>query len=241
VSAAGSLGGGIIAAGEGSRLRAAGYTMPKPLVPVAGAPLIEWTLRNFVAAGISRVVIIVNDDGRACVDWVRSRFPALDTEFIVKTTRSSLESFQEVARRLDGQRAVMSTVDSCCRPEDFVSFVDTALRRPPEASVLAVTPLVEDENPLWVRVACDGRVTGLGGRSGSLVTAGMYVVSERARTAAPPALGRLREFLGWLLAEGEPLYAESIDTVVDVDRATDVALAETLLRTWAQSKTLTGR
>ena len=35
------LAGGIIAAGEGRRLREAGYTVPKPLVPVAGVPLIE--------------------------------------------------------------------------------------------------------------------------------------------------------------------------------------------------------
>src|SRR5207245_2545304 len=42
--------GGIIAAGDGSRLRAAGFAMPKPLVPVAGVPLIEWVIGNFVAA-----------------------------------------------------------------------------------------------------------------------------------------------------------------------------------------------
>ena len=32
--------GGIIAAGEGSRLRQAGWIVPKPMVPVAGVPLI---------------------------------------------------------------------------------------------------------------------------------------------------------------------------------------------------------
>ncbi|MFQ5962414.1 MAG: NTP transferase domain-containing protein, partial [Candidatus Methylomirabilales bacterium] len=45
--------GGIIAAGAGVRLRQAGWTMPKPLVPVAGMPLIEHVIRNFLAAGIS--------------------------------------------------------------------------------------------------------------------------------------------------------------------------------------------
>ena len=62
------LHGGIIAAGEGSRLRAGGFAMPKPLVPVAGVPLIETTIRNFEAAGVVSLVIIVNDDGRGCVD-----------------------------------------------------------------------------------------------------------------------------------------------------------------------------
>ena len=33
------LAGGIIAAGEGSRLRQAGFPVPKPMVRVAGVPL----------------------------------------------------------------------------------------------------------------------------------------------------------------------------------------------------------
>jgi NDP-sugar pyrophosphorylase family protein len=223
--------GGIIAAGEGSRLREAGFSMPKPLVPVAGVPLIEAVIGNFVAAGVTSLVIIVNEDGRACVDWVRARFPDLDVEFIVKTTRSSLESFLEVSRRMRGDRALISTVDTWCRPAAFARFVDAARRRPAPASVLAVTPLVADDNPLWVHVAAGGRVRELGGRPAALVTAGVYLISEQARAVPPPpSLGRLREFLAWLVRQGEPVYAETIETVVDVDRASDVALAETLAR-----------
>ena len=47
------LTGGIIAAGEGSRLRRAGFAMPKPMVPIAGVPLIESVIRNFRAARIT--------------------------------------------------------------------------------------------------------------------------------------------------------------------------------------------
>ena len=220
--------GGIIAAGEGSRLREAGWTMPKPLVPVAGVPLIESAIRNFIAAHIASLVIIVNEQERACVDWVRSRFPDVDVRFIVKTTGSSLESFVEVAASPGPGRMLISTVDAWCLPADFARFVDAASRRPPEATVLAVTPFVADENPLWLNVDHAGRIQDLGGSSGTLVTAGMYVLSARARTATPPPLGRLREFLAWLARQGEPLYAEAIQTVVDVDRASDVALAEAL-------------
>ena len=54
--------GGIIAAGEGRRLREAGFTVPKPLVPVAGVPLIDGVVRNFLATGISTLTVIVNED-----------------------------------------------------------------------------------------------------------------------------------------------------------------------------------
>jgi len=223
--------GGIIAAGDGSRLREAGFSMPKPLVPVAGVPLIEAVIGNFVAARVTSLVNIVNEQGRACVEWVRGRFPDLDLDFIVKTTRSSLESFLEVSRRMRGHRALISTVDTWCRPAAFVRFVDAALRRPATASVLGVTALVADDNPVWVHVDAEGRVQELGGRPATLVTAGVYVISDQARAVVPPpSLGRLREFLAWLVRQGEPVYAETIGTVVDVDRASDVALAEALAR-----------
>ena len=223
------LSGGIIAAGEGSRLRQAGWMVPKPMVPVAGVPLIESTIRNFIAAGITRLSIIVNEQERECAAWVQTRFPALELRLIVKTTASSLESFREVTRGAGAGRMLVSTVDAWCRPADFARFVDAARRRPIEATVLAVTPLVEDEKPLGAVLDADGRVLSLGGAAPALVTAGMYLVSERARRLEPPArLGRLREQLQWLLETGEPMYGEVIETVVDVDRAEDVALAEAL-------------
>lgn len=224
-----TLAGGIIAAGEGSRLRAAGFAVPKPLVPIAGVPLLEGVLRNFLAAGIEPVTVIVNEEERACVAWARSRFPGLDLRFIVKTTGSSLESFREVTAASPAGRCLVSTVDAWCAGADFVRFVRAACSRPPEAAVLAVTPLVDDERPLWVTIDAAGRVTALGGASGDAVTAGMYLVPEAVRRLSPPAgLGRLRHFLAWLLASGQPLYAERIETVVDVDRAADVAAAEAL-------------
>jgi NDP-sugar pyrophosphorylase family protein len=230
--AEGPLTGGIIAAGLGSRLRRDGFAVAKPLVPVAGVPLIGGVIENFLAAGIRSVRIIVNEEERECVDWVERRFPALDTQWIVKTTASSLESFVAVAGDPAGGRMLVSTVDAWCRAADFARFAGAACRRPAEASVLAVTPLVADENPLWVDLGDDGRVTALGGDAGRLVTAGMYVVSTRVRqTPPPPGLGRLRDYLTWLWRSGEPLFGEVVETVVDVDRAEDVALAEALALT----------
>lgn len=227
----GPVRGAIIAAGEGSRLRADGFHVPKPLVEVAGLPLIGAVLRNFTAAGVTALTIILNERERECVDWVRARFPALEIDFIVKTTASSLESFREVTARGPAGPLLVSTVDAWCAAEDFARFAAAAARRPDEATVLAVTPLVSDEKPLWVTVGPGARVVAFGEADSGLVTAGVYRVSDRARRLVPPArLGRLREYLAWLLEGGEPLYAEVIETVVDVDRGLDVASAEALAR-----------
>jgi NDP-sugar pyrophosphorylase family protein len=226
-----SVRGAIIAAGEGSRLRADGFRVPKPLVEVAGVPLIGAVLRNFAAAGITAITVIVNERERECVEWVRTRFSKLEVDFIVKTTASSLESFREVTARGPAGPMLVSTVDAWCAADDFARFAAAAARRPDDATVLAVTPLVSDEKPLWVTLGADGRVEALGKVDSGLVTAGVYRVSDRARRRAAIAnLGRLREYLGWLLESGEPLYGDIIETVVDVDRALDVASAEALAR-----------
>lgn len=227
--------GGIIAAGEGSRLKRDGLRMPKSMVPVAGVPLIERVVSNFVKAGITQLRIIFNEDDRECATFVRERFPNLDIHCIVKTTRSSYESFWEVGRRSGPGLILMSTVDWICPEPAFHHFVDQVMRYRQASVILAVTPFVADEKPLWVTLDPSGRVTSIGGASGDVVTAGLYLVSGSvfAKAPHPDAVDRLRDFLTWLVAGGEPVYGVIIDQVVDIDRAEDLQLAETLLQSGA--------
>ncbi|MGH9367236.1 MAG: NTP transferase domain-containing protein [Thermoanaerobaculia bacterium] len=219
--------GGVIAAGEGSRLSSLGRH--KPLVPVGGVPLIERVLSNFQAARIAPVAVIFNGEEEDCAAFVRERFPKLVKTVVLRTTPHSLESFRTILSVSPPGRLLVATVDTLCAVEDFVAFARAAEAAPEEETVLAVTPLVADEKPLWVRMEAGGRVTGIGGPSGDAVTAGFYAVSERARALVPPAsLGRLREYLSWLCASGEPIRAVTIARAVDVDRPEDVRLAESL-------------
>ena len=221
--------GAIIAAGEGSRLRSLG--LPKPLVPVAGEPLVARVLENFAAAGIVSVAVIFNANEEDCAAFVRRRFGGRAIRVLVKTTASSLESFQTVLAGAPPGRVLVSTVDAYCATDDFVAFVRSAEKEPEDATVLAVTPLVADEKPLWVRRDAHRRVTEVGGSSGDAVTAGIYAISQNARDLEPPpGLERLRDFLAWLCASGHPMSAVSIPRVVDVDRPEDLRLAEELAR-----------
>lgn len=47
----------ILAAGRGERMRPLTDHLPKPLIPVAGKPLIQWHLEKLAGAGFSEVVI----------------------------------------------------------------------------------------------------------------------------------------------------------------------------------------
>ncbi|HEX7831887.1 MAG TPA: sugar phosphate nucleotidyltransferase [Thermoanaerobaculia bacterium] len=47
----------ILAAGFGTRLRPLTYTMPKPMVPLCGKPLIGYAVESFLKAGIDDIVV----------------------------------------------------------------------------------------------------------------------------------------------------------------------------------------
>ena len=220
--------GGVIAAGEGSRLRADGFAVGKPLVTVAGKPLIAHTLERFRAAGIGRLAMIVNEESPDTRRWVETH--AGDVDLVVRTTPSSYVSFRIVAERLAGQAAVIATVDGIMAAESFRAFVRRAAACPADAFVLGLTGHVDDEKPLWATLDRNsGRIVSLGEPHSGLVTAGVYVVP--AQRPAEPANGfaRLRDYLGWLVTSGHPVHGIDIGRVFDIDRAQDVAAAERAL------------
>ncbi len=53
----------ILAAGRGSRLAQEGDTLPKPLRPVAGVPLIVRILRTLASAGVREAVVVIGYEG----------------------------------------------------------------------------------------------------------------------------------------------------------------------------------
>jgi NDP-sugar pyrophosphorylase family protein len=221
------LQGGIIAAGDGRRLRADGYRVSKPMVPVAGRPLIDLALDRFRAAGIHRLTIIINEASDDCRQWLREHGGDFDLDVIVRTTPSSYASFQLVADRLAGAPAVVTTIDAIMPVHDFRTFVISASGLAKNAVVLGLTDHVDDENPLWATLdAADGRIRRLGGSDGSHVTAGLYWLPAQRPAESTTGFDRLRDYLGWLVAEHQPVYGIVLPRVFDIDRARDIVAAE---------------
>jgi choline kinase len=66
----------ILAAGFGERMGSGGHGTPKPLMEVAGRPLIEYALAQAHAAGCGEAVIIVGNGGSLVKEYLGSReFP----------------------------------------------------------------------------------------------------------------------------------------------------------------------
>jgi NDP-sugar pyrophosphorylase family protein len=218
--------GGIIAAGDGRRLRADGYRVSKPMVPVAGRPLIDLALDRFRSAGIHQLTVIINEASDDCGQWLRRHSADFDLDLIVRSTPSSYASFQVVADRLAGAPAVITTVDAIMPVNDFCTFVKSASDFA-NAVVLGLTDYVDDENPLWATLdAADGRIRKLGGSDGSHVTAGLYWLPAQRPANSRGGFARLRDYLGWLVAEHQPVYGIVLPRVFDIDRARDIVAAE---------------
>jgi NDP-sugar pyrophosphorylase family protein len=220
------LRGGVIAAGHGTRLRADGYRVSKPMTLVGGRPLIDHALDRFRAVGVRQATLIVNEESDDCRRWLGDHCQDFDLDLIVRTTPSSHASFELVAARLAGAPAIITTVDAVMPVEAFQHFVRSALSFPNDAVVLGLTGHVDDDNPLWAMMDEDGRIRRLGGDQGSHVTAGLYWLPAH-RVAAPTArFDRLRDYLKWLVEERQPVYGVALPLVFDIDRARDVEAAE---------------
>jgi glucose-1-phosphate thymidylyltransferase len=77
----------IPVAGVGSRLRPHTYTQPKPLMPVAGKPIICFIIDKMVEAGMTDFVFIIGYLGDKIRDYIEKRYPTLNTEFVYQEHR----------------------------------------------------------------------------------------------------------------------------------------------------------
>ena len=50
----------IMAGGKGTRLSSLGLSIPKPMVQIAGKPILEWQLENLAAQGVQKATIVVS-------------------------------------------------------------------------------------------------------------------------------------------------------------------------------------
>lgn len=227
---------GILAAGQGERLRGNSSEL-KPLVRVGGETLIERVLQAMATAGAAEVAVIINEDSLAVRDHVVKRTWPFRLRWMVETTPSSMHSFLRIVESLatsndPDEPLLLSTVDTVAGPTVYADFIQQA-RRTTAAVTLALTEPGKDEKPLLVRMSGDdSRVIAFG--EGEYATAGVYAVRQiilgEAEQARRDEIVALRKFLERLRERGYDLRGIPIPKSIDVDRPADIAIAEQFLR-----------
>lgn len=221
---------GIIAAGEGSRLALEGSGQPKPLVPIAGVPMIERLARIFMNCGADRIAVIVNDRNPDTVSYVRRMSAHMPVDLVVKSTPTPMHSLMELAPYLGRERFCVTTVDTVFRENELADMMK-AFESTSYDGLMGVTSLIDDEKPLYVDTDSDMLIRGFLDEEGGcrFVSAGIYALKAQALDVLAQCLEsgqtRMRYFQRRLLEEGMRLKAFDMGRVIDVDHVGDIEKA----------------
>lgn len=223
----------IIAAGEGSRLAHEGVAKPKPLVELNGVPMIKRLIDIFVRCNAESISIIVNEFMTEVRDYVSGIKLDIPLNVVVKTTPSSMHSFWELCKVMQPGKFCLTTVDTIFKEADFAAYVKAFEDDEVNDGLWAVTPFIEDEKPLYVDVDDQMHIKAFCDKSfdGAIyVSGGVYAMSDKAfgvlNDCIAKGVSRMRNFQRALVDAGFSLKAYSIDKIIDVDHASDIAVAE---------------
>ena len=177
----------VLAAGRGTRMGALTASTPKPLLAVAGQPIIAHILSGFAAAGVRRAVVVTGYLGAAIERAVGS-----GAELGLEIAYCRQERADGTARALLLAAPLLGTDpfalswgDILVRRAFYAEFIDAFARRPCDAQ-LAINAVDDPCRGAAVYVDADWRVSRLeekpppGSSSTPWNNAGVMMLSARA-------------------------------------------------------------
>jgi NDP-sugar pyrophosphorylase family protein len=205
----------VLAAGLGTRLRPLTDTLPKPLLPVAGRPLLEWNLLLLKRHGITEVIINLHHLGEQIVhalgDGARLGLRlAYSHEPTLQGTGGGIKQAAPFLK--DGPFLVLNgdTLSEC----DLTALIATH-----RASGALATLAVRDdpEAATWGPVTLDaqGRILQINGKPPlaepraalpACMFAGTHVMEQAVLDAIPAGHGSIIDVYCHLLRQGRPLH-----------------------------------
>jgi bifunctional UDP-N-acetylglucosamine pyrophosphorylase/glucosamine-1-phosphate N-acetyltransferase len=88
----------VLAAGEGTRMRPLTASRPKPLLPVAGRPMLAHVLAGAVAAGATRLVVVIGYEADAVRSAIGDEHAGVPVDYAVQETQAGTADAVEAAR-----------------------------------------------------------------------------------------------------------------------------------------------
>ena len=227
----------IIAAGEGSRLAQEGVEKPKPLVEINGEPMIGRLVNIFCRCNAESISVIVNEQMRDVQAFVKALNPSVPLNMVVKSTPSSMHSFYELSRVMPSGKFCLTTVDTIFRETDFRGYIEAMEKSEGCDGMMAVTPFIDDEKPLYVETDGGLNITAFSDTRNEgvkYISGGIYALGERAvkvlERCMADGVSRMRNYQRALIAGGLHLKAYPRGKILDVDQAGDIAKAEAFLK-----------
>jgi len=223
----------VLAGGEGTRLRPLTSTRPKPLMPVADRPCIDYILRSLVEAGIKKIIIATHHLSDKLIKSIGDglEYDASIVYSFEETPAGTAGAVKRVEDFIDGTFIVAMG--------DIVADVDIAalLDFHREKKAVATIALTKVEDPSQYGVAAineKGRIQRFQEKPkreeafSNLVNAGIYVLERSVIEFIPE--GRMFDFskdlFPKMLAKRLPIYGKVLDGIwLDIGRPGDLLKA----------------
>lgn len=167
----------VLAAGKGTRMRPLTETQPKPMLPVAGKPLLWHALDRAVNAGASRLVVVVGYEEDAIREYFGDEFNGVSIEYVTQD-------------ELTGTASAVRAAKSALNPDPFVVLNGDGLYDQSGLNELFThdaavgAAVVEDPRPYGVLEVSENTVSNIIEKPtdppSNLINAGAYVFPPEA-------------------------------------------------------------
>jgi glucose-1-phosphate thymidylyltransferase len=215
-------------AGFGTRLRPHTWSKPKPLVIVAGKPLLGHVLDTFTGLpGIEEVIFIVGYLGEQVQAYVEKAYPQLKARYVVQEEMLGQSHAFWLAREGLQGPIVMAFADT------LIEADLSALGRPPEEAAVWVKPVADPRRFGVAELGADGRVHRLVEKpqdmANNLAVVGFYYFprAEDVVAAVERQIGNrvqlagefyLADAVNFMLADGLSMRTEEVAVWLDCGR-----------------------
>ena len=173
----------VLAAGRGTRMKSLTDDCPKPMLPLAGRPMLAHLMDRLAAAGIRQVCVVIGYRGEMIREYFAANPPpGIELHYAVQSEPTGTGSAALLAKEFaEGDDFLLTFGDILVDPQVYTELL--ALREGAEM-VLALT-YVEDPYRGGAVYVEDGRVTRIvekppkGASTTNFLCAGVYLFKSR--------------------------------------------------------------
>lgn len=233
----------ILAAGDGTRLVPLTLNCPKPLLPVLGRPLLDYTIEAFVEAGIRELVLVIGYKGEMIRRYVGdgSRYGvSVEYAFNPDYQLGNALSVYIAQEALGDEPFLLAMADHMISPH----ILEALLTTQDGHDTLCVDrqayapPQVKDATKVWVNEAGFIARIGKGIEPWNAIDTGVFLCTSHVFAAIShlPRAGDegcgISDAVTWLIEKGHGMRACDVSGAfwMDVDTLDDLRYVEQIMR-----------
>jgi NDP-sugar pyrophosphorylase family protein len=216
---------GIIAGGEGTRLRSYFPGIPKLMIPIQGVPLIESLIYVLESVGFSKISIIMREDHQQIAEYINQLTINVQINIVHKNTSGGMHSLFTLQPFLEKESEFyLFKVDNVFDPLELDKFVKVSKNFNNQTLTTWVTHRFNDfEEQVGIELDNKFRVLDFGKHliQTVMISEGPYycrpnIFKEREK-AESLSIERLSDYIRLLLHHNHIIYGYYVPKVFDID------------------------